>query len=350
VKLESTKERTLDRIERLMVRFIRKHDQRTAKNPEDILSPKYLNIVYCSVKRWCTIRELIKSARMFKEIKFDKSSRRNEAMSEMNLETIHIRNAFKVSKLEIKVDVGLYGLVGLRPRLIPQLKVKDIFERNRTIEDGKLTLVKPAIAIIPREYKGNKGNITFMVFIPTRLCELIELRLNQNHDVVTLDTKISSSDHERDVYYRIKEVYKAIGFSGRPYLLRSFADTILERITRKYNDEDFKEFLMGHKGKISAIYQIKGLTQESEAHYRDMYLTACDTWINQQVFEMRSQSEIEKAHAVVDMLKSAMGIDEDKAEAIVKLFEKGKLDFNQFNESALLPLFLLPYIYYFFQV
>lgn len=64
VKLEATKERTLDRIERLMVRFIRTHDQRTAQNAEDILSPKYLNIVYCSVKRWCTIKELIKSARI----------------------------------------------------------------------------------------------------------------------------------------------------------------------------------------------------------------------------------------------------------------------------------------------
>ena len=315
----------LKRIEEITQAFIRRFRGKMA--------PKSLNQYYCAVKRWSQIKGLVKSTKMFKEIKFDKTSRKVDALTEISLETRYIRDGFKVSGLDKKIDWGLFALCGLRPALIPQLKVKDIFPRNRLMDDnGKISLIKPAIMIIPREYKGNKGNITFMVFLPTRLCELIEMRLNQNHQVVALDTKISSSHNYRAVYHLIKQVYKKIGFSGRPYLLRSFADTILERITRKYNDEDFKEFLMDHKGKISSIYQIKGLTQESEAHYRDMYLTACDTWINQQIFEMRSQSEMEKAHAVVDMMKSALGIDEDKAEAIVKLFEKGKLDFKQFNE------------------
>jgi len=313
----------LKRIEEITQAFIRRFRGKMA--------PKSLNQYYCAVKRWSQIKGLVKSTKMFKEIKFDKTSRKVDALTEISLETRYIRDGFKVSGLDKKIDWGLFALCGLRPALIPQLKVKDIFERNRTIEDGKITLVKPAIAIIPREYKGNKGNITFMVFL-TRLCELIEMRLNQNHQVVTLDTKISSSDNYRDVYYLIKQVYKKIGFSGRPYLLRSFADSILERITRKYNDEDFKEFLMGHNGKISAIYQIKGLTLESEKHYREMYVTACDTWINEHIFEMRSQSEMEKARAVVDMMKSALGIDEGKAEAIIKLFEKGKLDWKAFNE------------------
>ena len=146
------------------------------------LAPKYLNVVYYATKRWCAIKELIKGARMFKEIKFDKSSRKNDAMSETPLETKDIKNGFKVSNIDKKVDWGLYGLCGLRPRLIPQLRVKHIFARNRKIENGNLSLVKPTIMIIPREIEGNKANITFMVFIPTRLAELIELRLNHNHE------------------------------------------------------------------------------------------------------------------------------------------------------------------------
>ena len=292
----------LDKIEELAQQFIRLHQVK--------LAPKYLNVVYCSIRRWCTIKELIKSAKMFKEIRFDKSSRKIEALTEMPLDTEHIKNGFKVSKLQDKIDWGLYGLCGIRPSIIPEIRVSWIFPRNCTIEDGKIRLVKPTILIIPRvnprtnkPLKGNKGNLTFMVFIPSRLAELIELWLNRESNTITKDSKLSPSDNIRDVYYKIKQIYSKIGFKGRPYLLRSYADTVLDRITRQFNDEDFKEFLMGHKGKVSAIYQVKGLNEETEAKYRDMYVDACDNWINEYIFEQRAD------------------------------YERGEFTFKQFNEK-----------------
>lgn len=323
----------IDKIEKLTQRFIRRHQTE--------LAPKYLNIIYCSIKRWVTIKELIKSSKMFKEIKFDKSSRKTEALTETALETQHIKDGFKVSTLDKKIDFGLYGLCGLRPAIIPRAKVSWIFRRNRTIKNGKLTLTKPAIMVVPRidpetkkPLKGNKGNISFMVFIPTRLCELIELRLNHNHAHVTLDTHLSASPNAKEVYYKIKTIYAQIGFKGRPYLLRSYADGILDAITRIFHDEDFKEFLMGHKGKISAVYQIKGITQEAEDKYRGMYVQACDSWINEHIFEQRSESEKQQAQAVIIGLKaSGVNIDSEKIQAIQKLFDAGKLTFEQFTEK-----------------
>lgn len=95
------------------------------------------------------------------------------------LETKHIKAGFKVANLGDQIDWGLYALCGLRPRLIQQLKVKNLYARNYEIVNGDFRFtVKPPLLIIPRTYAGNKANITFMVFIPTKLADLLEMQLN----------------------------------------------------------------------------------------------------------------------------------------------------------------------------
>ncbi len=300
----------------------------------DRLAPKYLNLIFNAVKRWYQIHGLIKSTKMFREIRFDTSSRKTDALTEAMLETKHIKMGFKVANLEDQIDWGLYVLCGLRPKIIPQLKVKNLHQRNYEIIDGALRFTtKPPLMIIPRAYAGNKGNITFLAFIPTRLAELLEMQLKIN-ERVTLETKISKSDNNREVYYKIKCLFKhpSIRFNGRPYLLRKYADRILDRITKIYNDEDMKEFLMGHKGKISAIYQITGLTKEKEKELRDMYVKACDEWIDENIFEMRSKEEIDKAELIIRVTKSSgVELDEQKIEALREMFNCGKLTFERFE-------------------
>ena len=243
------------------------------------------------------------------------------------LETKHIKTGFKIANLEDQVDWGLYGLCGLRPRIIPQLKVKNLYSKNYEIVDGKLRFtVTPPLLIIPRTYAGNKGNITFIVFLPTKLAELIEMQLNTN-DKVTPETKISESDNKAEIYYKIKCLFKhpSINFNGRPYLLRSYADRILERITHQFNEEDFKEFLMGHRGKISAIYQIKALTKEDEEKYREMYVKSCDKWISQNIFETVSHEEIDKGEMLIAYSQQIVDIDRDRLEALRQAFRSDKL-------------------------
>lgn len=309
----------IDRIEALMQKWINQNRSR--------LAPKYLNVAYCAVKRWCQIHGLIKSTKMFREIRFDKSSRKIDAFTEIMLETKHIKVGFKVANLEDQIDWGLYSLCGLRPRLGPQLKVQNLYARNYEIIDGNFTFtVKPPLMIIPRAYAGNKANITFFVFIPTKLAELLEMQLNINNNV-TAETKISKSDNYRDIYYKIRCMFEhpSISFKGRPYLLRKYADRILDRITKIYNDEDTKEFLMGHKGKVSAIYQTTGLTEEKEKELRDMYVTACDKWISQNIFETTSQEEVDRSEMLIAYSQQLAELDKCKLEALKQAFRKGTL-------------------------
>ena len=309
----------LDEVEDLTEMFIHQNKGK--------LSPKYLNVVYCSIKSWCLFNKKIKNTAQFRQIKFDKSSRKTDALTETMLETKHIKTSFKIANLEDQVDWGLYGLCGLRPRIIPQLAVRDLYSKNYEIVDGKLRFtVRPPLMIIPQTYAGNKGNITFMVFIPSKLAELVEMQLNAN-DKITPETRISESDNKAEIYYKIKCLFKhpSINFKGRPYLLRSYADRILERITHQFNEEDFKEFLMGHRGKISAIYQIKALTKEDEERYREMYVEACDKWISQNIFETVSREKIDKGEMLIAYSQQIADIDQDKLRPLKQAFVSGKL-------------------------
>lgn len=215
----------IDKIETLMQEWINENRNK--------LAPKYLNLVYCSVKRWYQIHGLIKSTKMFREIKFDKSSRKTDALTETMLETKHVKAGFK-------------------------------------------------------------------------------------------------SDNYREVYYKIKCLFRhpSIRFNGRPYLLRKYADRIPDRITKIYNDEDTKEFLMRHNGKISSIYQITGLTKEREKELRDMYVNACDRWISRNIFETASQEEIDKAETLIIYSQQIAELSEDKVEALRQAFRKGTLTFE----------------------
>lgn len=326
----------LERVEDLVEEYIRRHEHQ--------LSPKYLNVVYCAIKTWCKATRLIKSRKLFREIDFDKSSRKSEALLETMITTTHVKQLMDILDIKHKIDVGLCGLVGLRPSLVPQLKVLmgknqcGFHPRSAHIENEKLVIDrKPAIMIITRldesgrPRRGNKGNITFFVFIPSKLCELIETFVNSTHDVVAPDTRISDSHNVDSVHYKVKRrALRKIGFKGRPYLLRKFADRVLERITYRFNDEDFKEFLMGHKGEISAIYQMAGLVEEDEAKYREMYVKVCDSFINERIFGTVAKEQKTVVQAL-GAFAAQQGVDLEKIEAVMKTLESGKMTFEQFN-------------------
>jgi len=319
----------LEWIEDITEEWIRAHEHK--------LAPKHLNMVYCAIKTWCKATRLIKNRRLFREIDFDKTSRKTEALMETMITTKMVRQIFEICDIGDKVDIGLYVFCGLRPSLIPQLRIKHFHERSAHVENGKLVIDrKPALLIVTRlgedgkPRRGNKGNITFFVFVPTKICELIETRLNTGNDAATSETRIGEARSHDSIYFKVKQAYRRVGFKGRPYLLRSYADRILERITREYNEEDLKEFLMGHKGKVSAIYQIKGLTEEDEKLYRDMHSAVCDKWINENIFGTHMKEDINKAEMLIRFAKQlgANGIDMAQ---ILEAFKESKIDINQFE-------------------
>lgn len=335
------KEKLLEHVEDLTEEWIRGHENKYA--------PKYLNVVYCAVKTWCKIMRLMKTRKMFREIDFDKSSRKKEALTEAMFTADMLKMGFDMVTIAHKVDLGLYALNGVRPVLIPQLKMIvgegrcGFHKRSAHIEQGKLVIDrKPAIMIITRvdesgvPRRGNKGNITFFVLVPTKLCELIETFVNSRAQAtntpVTADTRLADSKDDKQVYWKAKEFYRKIGFKGRPYLLRKYADRINDAITREAHDEDFKEFLMGHKGKISAIYQVAGLTEEDETKFRDMYIAYCDGWINEHIFgtvtkEQKTVAQALSAYAV------ELGVPVERVAEMQKILEVGKMTFEQFDKQ-----------------
>jgi len=302
---------------------------------QDRLSPKYLNVIFNAVKSWCFCTKLIKSRKLFREIKFDKSSRKFDAINEVSLETSHIKQMIQTSDMDTKILVGLYAFAGLRPALIPQLTVGDFAVNDYTLQNGKIEFQnKNPFLYVNKNYEGNKAHITFFVMLHSKITELLETALNSNTEPVTTKTQLMRMYNSQDaIYQKIVALFAEVGFSGRPYLLRSFADKVLDRHLmssesgQEKRDEDLKEFMLGHKGKISAIYQLKALSTEDAIQYRKMYDNV-DKWLCEKVFGMASEDAQAQAR-----IAQKFGVDPERLETMLETLQSGKMTMQTFDEQ-----------------
>jgi hypothetical protein len=303
---------------------------------QEVLAPKYLNVIYNAVKSWCFCTKMIKSRKLFREIKFDKSSRKIDAISETSLETVHIKQMIQISDLDTKILIGLYGFAGLRPALIPQLTIGDFAPQDYQIQNGKIHFTaKNPFLFVNKNYEGNKAHITFFVMLHSKITELLETALNSG-DTVTAKTPLMRKYNSSDaIYQKIVSLFASVGFSGRPYLLRSFADKVLDRhlvsseAGTEKRDEDLKEFCMGHKGKISAIYQLKALSSEDAAQYRKMYDNV-DKWISQKVFDVVSEEDYTRAKAQAEIAEK-FGVNAEQLKQMLDALGVGKMTAAQYD-------------------
>ena len=299
----------------------------------DTLSPKYLNIIYNAVKTWCFTLKMIKNRRLFREIKFDKTSRAVDAMTEKPLETQHMKQLMEITDAYEKVLIGLYGLCGIRPSIIRQLKVKDVDANDYQLENGKIKFTaKNPFLCVPSRYEGNKAHKMFFVIVPSKVKDLIEYCLNQNGNV-TKNTLLLSKygKSPQNMFLKTKKLLKQVGFEGRPYSLRSFGSRLLARTLEGKNAIELKEFMMGHKGTISTIYEKRALTQEDKTEYLEKY-AATEKWINEQVFGTRSQEELSEADRI-KRYSIRIGVAEDKAMLLYAEFKKGKFSMDAYESK-----------------
>jgi len=293
----------------------------------DTLAPKYLNVIYNAIKTWCFVLRMIKNRKLFREIKFDKQSHKMDAMTEQPLETKHIRQLMMVSDAHEKILLGLYALCALRPSLIPQLKVKDFHPDDYRLENEKIEFkTKNPFLHVPKKYEGNKGHITFFVILPSKITELVEYCLNANGKV-TLQTPILTKYRSYSaIFDKISRMFETIVFEGRPYLLRTYGDRTFDKTL---NDKDLKEFMMGHRGKISQLYQMKALTTEDKQTYLKDY-AATEKWIDENVFGVRSQEQLSQAEAVRRFAVS-IGANEDVTNRLLEDLRQGKLSMSAYE-------------------
>ena len=320
----------LERVENLTEDFILDHRK--------ILAPRYLNVIYNAVKTWLFVNRKIKSRKLFKEIKFDKSSLKVSALLTESITTTDMKKMLQLANGEESVVIGFYGLMGLRPSLISQLKVKHIHKRSKTIKDKGIQLKRPCLVIVPSKdgnndwVKGNKAHIDFMVFVPSRITELTELNLNKIP--ITDETKLTCVDSNRDVRYIIKKYLKMINKEHlSPYRLRNYADYVLDK---NIADKDLKEQLMGHKGTISAVYQFRGLSPEKEDEFRKEYMKV-DRWIDENIYGALSETD-RKIAIAQSTLAETLGVPKEKVAEILNLLDEGKITLEQFNKTIAIQI------------
>lgn len=321
----------LKAIENLTEQFINDHIQTVA--------PKALNVTYCAVKAWCFATGVIENRKLFREIDFDKSSRKTDAITEQPLEPAIVKKLFEVCDVDEKILLGLYGLNGLRPALMPKAVIGWIFPQHYKIEQNTFKFtVKNPFMYIPKNIEGNKASgITFFTILHSKIAEFIEYGVNLHNEAGTIDRNtplLSKYQTRKDIWKKVHKLFSEVGFDGRPYLLRSFADYVYDSAGLKREsgmpDEDFKEQLMQHKGVISAVYQGKGLPQTVIDMYTQMFQSV-EKWINENVFGVVSQTQISAAQQL-GLFARNLGVNENQIEIMLKALENGSMKYDIFQQ------------------
>lgn len=240
--IQSLKDMPLEQIERKMTEFIHSH--------KGTLAPKYLNLIYCAVKDYCRYFGLIKSTLQFKQIKFDKASR--STRDARMLKDTQFKALFDHANIKEKSVISLFGIHGLRESLIPQLTLANVLETDINLET--LELKDKTWIWVWKEYVGNKGNVDFPVVLTKETADWISKHLSDRRrkgERITLKSKLVNVKDYEAVQHIVNKLYAKVGFDGRPYLLRHYADRLLRKAC---SDDRFKEWMMGHKGGVPEIY------------------------------------------------------------------------------------------------
>jgi len=312
----------LEAIEDLTEQFIKRNRNKIA--------PKYLNVIYNAVKTWLHLNRKIKSRKMFREIKFDKHTRktRDVALPDKDF----IRKLCDVANgLKERLIVVLYGIYGLRPSLIPQITIGDVYHKDITFnQDGTVKLSNRVWIMVKREYEGNKGNIDFPIILTSETSQWLEDYLNErvrNGETLNSETPLIKAYSKQNVDRIIDKLFKKVGFRGRNYLLRHMANKFLKCAV---DDSDLKEWLMGHKGRIASIYDHEGHTLADWEIQQ--YKNAIDEKELLVYGLTKTQEDIIKAK--IETIKAIIkDFDETQIEMLKRELALGKLTFEQFNQK-----------------
>lgn len=301
------------------------------------IAPKRLNIQMAALKKWLHInwrgsRAKLKNPRQFRRINYESSRLLHSRLMATTLEHKDIKLMFNLSNGIESITIGLYGLMGLRPSLIPFLRFKHLHPRSYEVKDGQFRWTKaPPLVIVPavddqgHHVVGSKASIEFPAFIPTPIAERIEFYINQNkqHNKDFRYIKLSPADCKGDVDYIIRKYYVKIGYSGRPYDMRNYASRLLKRIELLFNNKDLKELMLGHKPRdMAGIYDFRGLGEEQEDHWRDQYEKAVDYFIKSEIFSTSTNKNNDTVRALVEIAGN-LGVD---ATHVYSLYKVGELD------------------------
>lgn len=159
-----------------------------------------------------------------------------------------------------RAAISLYAFCGLRPMIIVNLKLSDLWDTN--IRDGRVEFTKePAMIVIRKDTPGNKAKVDFFTFLIQEGIDYLERYLNSREDELTNDSPVilyptvSTPESAKTKMWReiSKKAFKKSGFDARPYILRSYFDAHAGDNLRRTK----REFYMGHKGDLDVSYHMR---------------------------------------------------------------------------------------------
>lgn len=252
-----------------------------------------------------------------------------------------LRRVLSTAPPKTKVMISLMAFSFLRPESLGKyvgddgLKMSDFPELE--IKGKEIGFSKVPTVLVVRD-NLSKAKHRYSTFVAEEGCNYIKdyLSLRKQEERLQLDSPLfPGMDSEEDkttpfmttdsITKGIRRVIRKVGFSWRPYVLRSYGDTQLDIAeARGLVSHSWRQFWMGHKGDIEARYSTnKRLAPEVIEEMRNSYAKIQDLL---QTAKTESVSEEKIRRTFKEQLLLVAGFSKE---------EIGKLDLESISDEDL---------------
>jgi integrase len=232
---------------------------------EQKYSGSYIKSIIKAIKSWLTHNGIIVTRKIKIHGSDDTPTLKNERVPTND----ELKKIFSSGDAKTKVSCVLIAHSGLRLKSIGDylgedgLRIGD-FPELILGDDGGVSFEKIPTQVVVRK-ELSKARHQYLSFLGEEGCDYLidylELRQRQG-EVLTKDSAIVTPKRRMKPFIRatnvgdiIRNAIRKAGFSWRPYVLRSYFDTMLMLAESKgYVIRDYRQFWMGHKGDIENRY------------------------------------------------------------------------------------------------
>lgn len=214
-------------------------------------------------------------------------------------EAEELSKIFEYATPRAKVSIALMSFAGVRPEvlgnfegtdglLVGDIKELEIFSDHVAIDSeripaqirvrGNLSKIRDKAPNGYFTFIGPQGMRYVIDYLNSRMSH--GESINESSNLLSFDREYSNSSHHKHKFVRtllitreIKQAILEAGFKWRPYVLRAYHSTALDRAENKgLISHNWREFFSGHTGDISARYSTnKNLPQEMVDEMRETY-------------------------------------------------------------------------------